>query len=87
MIMIWNRKEVFVGSSMKKCSEIRDSLSINNINYSYKVVNRNNSTFMGSNRANTGTFGEKTEFAYEYYIYVHKDDYNTANAIIHNMAI
>ena len=42
MIMIWNRKEVFVGSSMKRCSEIRDSLSINNINYTLNNINYSN---------------------------------------------
>ena len=78
MIMIWNRKEVFVGNSMEKFSKIRDTLASNNIKYIYKVVNRNNSAALGSSRARTGTLGEKSEFAYEYYIYVHKNDYDNA---------
>ena len=47
MIFIWNRKEVFVGNSMQKFSEIKDALTVSRIKYSYKVVNRNNSSFLG----------------------------------------
>ena len=82
MIMFWNRKEIYVGSSMKIFSEIRNILSANGIKYSYKVVNRNNSAGFSSNRARMGTFGEKSELAYQYYIYVSKDDYENAYGLI-----
>lgn len=79
MIMIWNRIEVFVGNSLKRFNEVRDMLSLNGINYKYRVVdNTSPSLFGSSRRARTGTFGEKKEYSKTYYIYVHKDDYDNA---------
>lgn len=82
MIMFWNRKEIYIGSSMKIFSEIRNILSANGIKYSYRVVNRNNSALFSSNRARMGTFGEKSELAYQYYIYVSKGDYENAYTLV-----
>lgn len=76
MIIFWNRNEVYTGFSMKRFGEVRNILSANGIKYTYKVVNRN------SNRSRTGTLGEKSQMAYEYYIYVHKNDYANAYSII-----
>ena len=39
MIMFWNRKEVFVGYSLQKFSEVRALLSANKIDHTYQVVN------------------------------------------------
>lgn len=79
MIMIWNRIEVFVGNSLKRFNEVRDMLSLNGINYKYRVVdNTSPSLFGSSRRARTGTFGENIEQSKTYYIYVHKDDYDNA---------
>lgn len=82
MIMLWNRNEVYTGFSMKRFSEVRDILSLNGIKYTYKVVNRNNSSGFDSNRSRIGTLGEKSQLAYEYYVYVHKNDYDNAYSII-----
>ena len=76
MIFFWNRKEVYFGTSMEKFSEVRSLLSINKIKYSYKVIN--NSSSFGSNRGHTGTFGQRIEYSYQYYVYVHKNDYEDA---------
>jgi len=50
MIMFWNRKEVYVGFSMKKFVEVREVLSSNGIKYEHRVVNRNSSAIFGSKR-------------------------------------
>ena len=47
MIGFWNRKEVYVGHSMNKFSNIRSILVANNISYTYKTINHNNSEFSG----------------------------------------
>ena len=79
MIMIWNRREVFVGNSLKRFNEVRDIFSVNGINYKYRVIdNTSPSLFGASRRARTGTFGENIENSKMYYIYVHKDDYDNA---------
>lgn len=82
MIMFWNRREVYIGFSMKKFSEVRDILSDNNIKYDYKIVNHMTSTAFDSSRTRYGSSGMNSEFQNEYYIYVHKNDYEFAYAKI-----
>ena len=79
MIMFWNQKEVLVSSTLQKFNEARDILSANGINYKYRVVDNTSPSFFGSSRrARTGTFGENMDYSKTYYIYVHKDDYDSA---------
>ncbi|GAA0180914.1 hypothetical protein SH2C18_35260 [Clostridium sediminicola] len=83
MIMIWNRKEVFMGYSLKKFNEVREILAANKIKYNCKVVNNNRGT-KGSIRSIIGNFGENMDYAYTYYIYVHKEDYDNACVVLQN---
>ncbi|WP_288221740.1 hypothetical protein [uncultured Clostridium sp.] len=77
------QKEVFVGAALKRFNEVRDILSVNGINYKYRVVDNASPSLLGaSRRARTGTFGEKMEHSKTYYIYVHKDDYDKANYLL-----
>ena len=80
--MLWNRKELYSGFSLDKFNEICDILSVNNINYKQKVVNRQTSALFDTNRSRTGTLGNKLNLSYEYYIYVHKDDYDKGYSLI-----
>lgn len=83
MIMIWNRKEVFVGNSLQKFTEVRDTLSSNEIKY--KVVDSTSPSYFGSSkRARTGTFGVNMDYTKTYYIYVHKNDYDNVQALLRN---
>jgi len=82
MILFWNRNEVYTGFSIKRFSEVRDILSSHGIKYTYKVINRNTSSSFDSNRSRIGTLGEKSQLAYEYYVYVHKSDSANAYSII-----
>ena len=85
MIMIWNRKEVFVGNSLQEFNKVRDNLSSNGIKYEYKVVDTTSSSYFGSsNRARTGSFGINMDVVKTYYIYVHKNNYNNAIALLRN---
>ena len=76
MIMFWNRKEVFMGNSMKRLSEVRSILSVNKIEYMYKIVSLN----QGVTRGRTGTLGVNMDYLNTYYVYVHKKDYTNACA-------
>lgn len=78
MITFWNRKEVYMGYSMVRCGEIRSILAINQIKYTYKVVN----PFASSGCGTRGSFGESSELSHMYYIYVHEKDYEWANKLI-----
>ena len=83
MIMIWNQKEVFVGSSLQKFNEARGILSGNGINYKYRVVDNTSPSFGGaSRRSRTGTFGEDMDYSKTYYIYVNKNDYDSAYMLL-----
>lgn len=82
MITFFNRKEVYNGLSMEQCSNIRDILSANKIKYDYRCVSNSNSPSIVSRSALTGSFGENQNFAYMYYVYVHKKDYDQARYLI-----
>lgn len=83
MIMIWNRKEVFVGNSLQRFNEVRYILSSNGIKYDYRVVDSTSPSYFGSSsRARTGTLGINMDLAKTYYLYVHKNDYDSAQALI-----
>jgi hypothetical protein len=76
--MFWNRKEVFMGSSMQRLSEVRSILSTNKIKYEYKVVSQN----QGVSRGRMGTFGENVDYLNTYYVYVHNKDYANACSVL-----
>ena len=83
MITLFNRKQVLTTFSMKKQAEIKDILDHNGITYYEKVVNRRNASLFGNGtRSRTESFGEDTSYMYEYTIYVHKKDYESANKCI-----
>lgn len=83
MIMIWNRKEVFVGNSLQRFNEVRYKLSSNEIKYEYKIVDSTSPGYFGtSNRARTGTLGINMDYTHTYYIYVHKNDYDNAQPFL-----
>lgn len=82
MIMIWNQKEIFVGDSIKRFNEICYVLSASRIEYKHRIVDKNSPYLFGSRRARIGTFGENMSYSKTYYIYVHKNDYANAFALI-----
>lgn len=77
MITIFNRKEVMNTFSMEQQSKIREILRNNDIDYKYKVINLNN-----ANRGHGMSLGMNEDYSREYYIYVHKKDYDRAQFII-----
>lgn len=83
MITVFNRKELFVTFDMQKQAEIRQILQAHGIDYQIKVINRKSASPVWSGtRAYTGTLREDLSMAYEYRIFVHKDDYGQAVHLI-----
>jgi len=83
MLTIFNRKELCIVFSMKEQSNIRESLSNNNIDYRIRTINRMSpSPFSGGTRGRTGSFGQNMDLNYEYIFYVHKKDYDLAKSIL-----
>lgn len=80
MITVFNRRELISTFDMRKQAEIRSILSDNGIEYHVKTINRKSPSPAGAgSRGYTGTYGEKTDMAYEYVIYVKKEDYENAS--------
>lgn len=82
MILLWNRKEIYNGSSINEFNRIRNLLSQNEIKYDIKTVNNRTSSGFDSTRGRVGSMGENLDLSYEYYIYVHKNTYDEALYII-----
>lgn len=85
MLLFFNRKELYVGSSPEKSGDIRRILASNNIKYSYKVVSRNSPSAVASGgRERFTSMNENLQKNYTYYIYVYNKDYDCAIALINN---
>ena len=83
MLTIFNRRELLTTCSMEEQSRVRDCLARNGIDYRVKTVNPSaRSAFGASGRARTGSFGVNMDCAYQYYIYVHKKEYDRARSLL-----
>lgn len=83
MITIFNRKELIMTTSMEEQVRVCDILAAKGIDYTIKLINRQSPSAFSNNRARIGSFGENMDYAYEYTIYVHKNDLDEAAAYIH----
>ncbi len=80
MITILNRKEICVTYDSKRQAEVRDILAGNGIDYQIKTINRNSPSILSSHRV--AVWGVDSSMDYLYKIYVHKEDYERAYALI-----
>lgn len=87
-MMVWNRKEVFVGNILQEFDEVCYKLASSSIKYDYKIVDSTSpSYFASSNRARTGTHGMKMDYTKTYYIHVYKNDYDKVLELLRNYRI
>ncbi len=79
MIAIFNRRELLTTYDMAQQAQARAVLDAAGIPYKVRVVDRKNGQAMlAGSRARTGSFGENMAMAYEYTIYVAKEDLERA---------
>ena len=76
-ITVFNRREVYMGFSAAEYDRVKCVLSDAGIAFRTQLSNRA-SPFLGRNPAAGATLST----AYLYYVYVHKDDYETALSLI-----
>lgn len=81
MLTIFNRKELHMTYDMNDRVRVCDILRANDIDYQLKTTNTTASAMGGRRGGNT--FGVNMDYAYEYKIYVHKNDYDRALHLIH----
>lgn len=82
MLTFFNRRELTITFSMAEQVKLRDILESHSIRYQLKVVNRDSPSFFSEERARLGTFGEDLYYNSEYIFYVHKNDWDEAQAVI-----
>lgn len=89
MITVLNRESVYIGNDMRKFSLIRDILSRNGIDYTYKISNPLNrvgalgGSTMRSMTGGLGYGGAPVSDTYE--VFVHKKDYEKAKYVLNEM--
>ena len=84
MILVCNRKEIYNGFSINEFNRIKNILAQKGIQYEFKTVNRTTSSGFDTSRGRVGSMGENMKYSYEYYIYVHRKNYNQAVFLINN---
>ena len=80
MLTIFNRRELHMTYDMSDRVRVCDILRENGIDYRLKTTNTTSSAIGGRRGGNT--FGVNMDYAYEYKIYVHKNDYDRALHLI-----
>jgi hypothetical protein len=78
MIFPWNRKEVFLGSSMADFCRARSILAENHIPYDFRVVDHSARQRSYGHSLAAGNEGQSVM----YYVYVNKRDYETAEDLL-----
>ncbi len=83
MLTVFNRKELLTTWSMEEQVRVREVLAKNGIDYRIRTVNPSaRSAAASSGRSRMGSFGVNSDCAYQYYIYVHRRDYDRARSLI-----
>ena len=78
----WNRKEIYTTLSFNDFAKAKEMLQINRINYDYKVVDQSGANMFESRRRQFGSLGLNADVIKQYYLYVHKNDYEKAGYLL-----
>lgn len=82
-MFLFNRREVYVGNSVRESARIRDILDSHGIRYQYRVVSHLGQwSGQGTVRSFSGTSGVNLELDQQTYIFVKKADYDEAMYLI-----
>ena len=82
MITIFNRREVCQTFDVNRLASVRQLLAANGIDYKIKSFNRDKQMFGDSARSRMGNVGINVAYGLEYVVYVKKNDYEEAKALI-----
>ena len=81
MITIFNRRELTITDDMNERVRVCSLLDSSGIDYTLKTVNTTSAPLGGRRGGNT--LGVNMDYAYEYKIFVHKQDYDRALHVIY----
>ena len=82
MITIFNRREVSVTFDVHKLAKMREILSNHKIDYKIKTFSRETKGFSLPSRTRVGNFGINVDYGREFVLYVRKEDYKKAKALV-----
>lgn len=84
MFTLLNSESLWTGNSMKRLSEIRETLAAEGIEYKVKTKNHlgQSAGVGGSMRGRMGSFGNSSELMYQYDVIVYKQDLEKAKYLI-----
>ncbi len=86
MLWLFNRKEVYTGFSLSDFVRMRDTLAAYGVRYNTKVVDMSgrgrgvHSALIAAERYSSAA--GNTSYSKQYYVYVHKDDYERATHLL-----
>lgn len=85
MIAPWNRREVYTGFKMEEFDKVTRALARGDVEYFYRTVDHaRGGGILGGTRHNhvLGSAGLDLDYSLMYYVYVHKDNVDTAQGLI-----
>jgi len=83
-MLVFKRKEIFMGPSVEEYTEVRKKLAAARIPYDIRAVNRFGMGGAASfSRSMVNSMDQRTEYMNLYYVYVHKKDYDRAMTVLH----
>ena len=82
MITIFNRKELAATYDVRRQAQFREALAAAGIDYRIRVIDRGGASL---SRARTGSFGQDPARQIQYILYVHKTDFQWAQAVLRSL--
>lgn len=83
MLTVFNRREVQVFFSSARCEEAVSTLEHHGIETHVRVSDRSSpSCLSGGSRERTGTAFMNRDFQYQYFLYVHRRDYDAVRDLL-----
>lgn len=79
---IFNRKEIYITMDPQKFSQVTSQLACDNIRYVYKIHNTS-----GVTSGSVQSIGLNSSCMLQYYVYVHKRDYEKACFALKNIKL
>lgn len=83
-MFIWNRVELYKGTSLKEFSELKNSLAAAGIKYDYKLSDHNRPNLNLVDSYNRGHLTSQPRSLTEYTLYVHHKNYDEAMYLTSN---
>ncbi|MBP1754847.1 MAG: hypothetical protein H6Q59_1245 [Firmicutes bacterium] len=83
-MFLWNRIEIYRGTSLKEFSELKNSLAVAGIRYDYKLSDHHRPNLNLTDSFHRGHLTSEPRLTMEYSLYVHRKNYEDAMFLTSN---